>query len=122
MHRLKEGIHLELSVGLQGTPLLKSFVVNTMVLLWICGLLVLLLIFCLVYHDLSCRLCGYPPFPQTNDSIAMRMIVSGTYEFHEKEWKDISDEAKEFIRALLVPNPQRRATARMVELIELYHK
>lgn len=76
----------------------------------------------MVYHVLSCRLCGYPPFPQTNDSIAMRMIVSGTYEFHEKEWADISDEAKEFIRALLVPNPQRRATARMVALIELAHE
>lgn len=60
------------------------------------------------------RLCGYPPFPQSNDFSAFRMIVSANFEFHEREWAGISEEAKDFIRALLVADPQRRATATMV--------
>lgn len=64
------------------------------------------------------RLCGYPPFPQSNDISALRMIVSANYEFHEREWADISDEAKDFIRALLVADPQNRATASMVRLMK----
>lgn len=58
------------------------------------------------------RLCGYPPFPQSNDYAALRMVVNGDYHFHEQEWSGVSDEAKEFISALLVPNPARRATAK----------
>ena len=57
-------------------------------------------------------LCGYPPFPQSNDYAALRMVVNGDYHFHEQEWSGVSDEAKEFISALLVPNPARRATAK----------
>ena len=64
------------------------------------------------------RLCGYPPFPYSNDISALRMIVSANYEFHEREWADISDEAKDFIRALLVADPQNRATASMVRLMK----
>lgn len=64
------------------------------------------------------RLCGYPPFPQSNDISALRMVVSANFEFHEREWAGISEEAKDFIRALLVADPQRRATASMVRVYE----
>lgn len=58
------------------------------------------------------RLCGYPPFPQSNDFAALRLIVSGAFQFHEAQWSAVSEEAKEFIAALLVPNPHHRATAK----------
>ena len=60
------------------------------------------------------RLCGYPPFPQTNEITALRMVVNGSYQFYRNDWEDVSEDAKDFIRALLVPNPERRATAKMV--------
>lgn len=59
-------------------------------------------------------LCGYPPFPQSNDYMALRRVVTGSYEFYENEWKDVSEDAKDFIRALLVTDPQKRATAKKV--------
>ena len=55
------------------------------------------------------RLCGYPPFPQTNE-----ITMNGSYQFYRNDWEDVSEDAKDFIRALLVPNPERRATAKMV--------
>ena len=58
------------------------------------------------------RLCGYPPFPQSNDFAALRLVVSGAFQFHEAPWSAVSEEAKEFIAALLVPNPHHRATAK----------
>ena len=60
------------------------------------------------------RLCGYPPFPQSNEISALRKVVNGDYEFHEKEWMGVSEDARDFIRALLVPNPNNRATAKHV--------
>lgn len=37
------------------------------------------------------------------------MIVNGSYEFHKNKWEDVSEDAKDFIRALLVPNPAKRS-------------
>ena len=55
-----------------------------------------------------------PPFPQTNEITALRMVVNGSFQFYRNDWEDVSDDAKDFICALLVPNPERRATAKMV--------
>ena len=41
------------------------------------------------------------------------MIVNGSYEFHKNKWEDVSEDA-DFIRALLVPNPAKRVTAKQV--------
>ena len=69
-----------------------------------------------------CRLCGYPPFPQSNDISALRMIVNGSYEFHKNKWEDVSEDAKDFIRALLVPNPAKRVTAKQVPFFGVFEK
>lgn len=60
------------------------------------------------------RLCGYPPFPQSEEYKALQLIVKGEYYFHEDKWKDVSEDAKNFIRALLVTNPAKRCTAKQV--------
>lgn len=57
-------------------------------------------------------LCGYPPFPQTNELTALRMVVNGDFQFYRNDWENVSEDAKDFIRALLVPDPLQRATAK----------
>ena len=47
------------------------------------------------------------------------MIVNGSYEFHKNKWEDVSEDAKDFIRALLVPNPAKRVTAKQVPFLAL---
>jgi calcium/calmodulin-dependent protein kinase I len=56
-------------------------------------------------------LCGYSPFRSENltdlvDECRNRRIV-----FHERYWKDVSKDAKEFILCLLQPDPKKRATS-----------
>ncbi|OZJ01638.1 hypothetical protein BZG36_05413 [Bifiguratus adelaidae] len=56
-------------------------------------------------------LCGYNPF-QSDDEVAfLQLIKDGKYEFHDRYWKHISDDAKDFIRKLLQPDPSARLTA-----------
>jgi calcium-dependent protein kinase len=57
-----------------------------------------------------CLLCGYPPFNADTDQLLFRKIKLCDYEFHNPEWSEISDEAKQFIQGLLQPNPQLRMT------------
>ena len=40
---------------------------------------------------LSCRLCGYPPFYDENDSELFRQILKAEYEFDSPYWDEISD-------------------------------
>lgn len=42
------------------------------------------------------------------------MIVNGSFQFYPNEWNVVSEDAKDFIRALLVPNVAKRATAKIV--------
>ncbi len=44
------------------------------------------------------------------------MIVNGTFQFYPNEWNVVSEDAKDFIRALLVPNVSKRATAKIVPI------
>ena len=64
------------------------------------------------------RLCGYPPFPLSNDISTLRMIVNGKFEFYENEWKHVSQDAMDFIQAILVPNPSLRANAKTVCILK----
>jgi calcium/calmodulin-dependent protein kinase I len=43
------------------------------------------------YSLLSCRLCGYPPFYDENDSKLFEQILKAEYEFDSPYWDDISD-------------------------------
>ena len=54
-------------------------------------------------------LSGNFPF-QTNEMMAMS-VARARYHFHGEEWRTVSDLAKDFIRRLLVVNPQQRMTA-----------
>merc|ERR1711875_133332 len=71
-------------------------------------------------------LCGYPPFSGSCgnncawasggacDLCQMNLfnnIQSGYYDFHPREWGDISAEAKDLIEKLLVKTPKRRLSA-----------
>jgi len=57
-------------------------------------------------------LCGFPPF--YNDSLPelFEQIMKADYDFPEEYWKDISEDAKDFIRKLLVVNPAKRLTGK----------
>ncbi|KAI8887058.1 Pkinase-domain-containing protein [Backusella circina FSU 941] len=55
-------------------------------------------------------LCGYPPF-QAEDIELYDEITHGRYEFHERYWRDISDEAKDFISHLINLDVSERFTA-----------
>lgn len=56
-------------------------------------------------------LCGYPPFYNENDGRLFDSIMAGQYEFHTPYWDNISVEAKDLIKKLLVVSPQERLTA-----------
>lgn len=56
-------------------------------------------------------LCGYSPFRSENMADLIEETRSGRVIFHERYWKDVSKEAKEFIMTMLQPDPRNRATA-----------
>ena len=57
-------------------------------------------------------LAGYQPFHAEEESDVEKLIVKGEYDFDNDYWKDVSDEAKEFIRSLLVTDPDERTSAK----------
>jgi len=58
-------------------------------------------------------LCGYPPFFDDGENMAalFEQIMSGSFEFADPYWTDISSEAKDLIEHLLVVDPSKRFTA-----------
>ncbi|KAI9760084.1 MAG: hypothetical protein M4579_001917 [Chaenotheca gracillima] len=56
-------------------------------------------------------LCGYSPFRSENLSDLIDECKEGRIVFHERYWKDVSHDAKNFIGELLQPHPQDRATS-----------
>jgi len=57
-------------------------------------------------------LCGFPPFYGNNEQQIFNKILRAEYDFPSPDWDHISDEAKDFIRALLVLNPNDRPSAK----------
>jgi len=57
-------------------------------------------------------LCGFPPFYGNTEQQIFNKILRAEYDFPSPDWDNISEEAKEFIRALLVLNPNDRPSAR----------
>ncbi|KAI8057627.1 CAMK/CAMK1 protein kinase [Syncephalis plumigaleata] len=55
-------------------------------------------------------LCGYTPFPMDDSEQFLRMARSGNVDFHPAYWGNISDDAKNFVRALLSADPSARPT------------
>lgn len=56
-------------------------------------------------------LCGYSPFRSENLADLIEECKNGRVIFHERYWKDVSKDAKEFITLLLQPDPAKRPTS-----------
>jgi len=56
-------------------------------------------------------LCGYSPFRSENLADLIEECKNGRVVFHERYWKEVSKEAKEFITLLLQPDPNKRPSA-----------
>jgi len=56
-------------------------------------------------------LCGFPPFYGNSDQQIFEKIMKADYDFPSPDWDDISEEAKEFISAILVLDYNTRPTA-----------
>jgi len=55
-------------------------------------------------------LCGYTPFTAPNDYRLFDKILKIQYEFPSPEWDDISFDAKDFIKKILIEDPKKRPT------------
>lgn len=55
-------------------------------------------------------MCGYAPFRGENPMILFQKIQTADYSFPEEEWQNSTEEAKDFIRKMLVVDPDKRAT------------
>lgn len=53
-------------------------------------------------------LCGFPPFYHEELPLLFDQIMEAQYEFPEEYWDPISQDAKDFIKKLLVVEPEQR--------------
>ncbi|KOS18730.1 Calcium/calmodulin-dependent protein kinase [Escovopsis weberi] len=56
-------------------------------------------------------LCGYSPFRSENLTDLLDECTKGSVIFHERYWRDVSEDAKDFINCLIVPDPEQRWTS-----------
>ncbi|KAJ1310657.1 hypothetical protein OPQ81_009186 [Rhizoctonia solani] len=56
-------------------------------------------------------LCGYSPFRATSQAELIEETMRARIEFHHSFWSHISQNAKDFIKHLLNPDPSKRPTA-----------
>lgn len=56
-------------------------------------------------------LCGYSPFRSETLQDLIEECTHNQVVFHERYWKDVSDDAKDFILSMLQANADRRATS-----------
>lgn len=56
-------------------------------------------------------LCGYSPFRSESLQDLIDECTSAQVIFHERYWKDVSQDAKDFILHLLRPEPEKRWTS-----------
>jgi len=57
-------------------------------------------------------LCGFPPFYHEEMPELFEQIMSADYDFPPEYWDEVSDDAKDFIRRLLVIEPTQRLTTK----------
>lgn len=67
--------------------------------MWSCGVITYVL------------LCGFSPFLSSTQHGLFDKIVKCEYDFPDPEWTNISESAKDFIRHLLIKEPNERYTA-----------
>lgn len=56
-------------------------------------------------------LCGFPPFYAPSQNVLFEKILAADYDFPDPEWTHVSDAAKNFIRHLIIKDPENRYTA-----------
>ncbi|KAI0781838.1 kinase-like domain-containing protein [Abortiporus biennis] len=56
-------------------------------------------------------LSGYSPFRSDDVKDLIRETTEAKIEFHDRYWKNVSEEAKAFVKSLLNPDPANRPTA-----------
>lgn len=56
-------------------------------------------------------LCGYSPFRSENLTDLIEECRAGRIIFHERYWKDVSQDAKDFIMTMLQTDPNKRVTS-----------
>jgi calcium/calmodulin-dependent protein kinase I len=56
-------------------------------------------------------LCGYSPFRSENLRDLLDECCNTSVVFHERYWKDVSQDAKDFILSLIQPDPDKRWTS-----------
>lgn len=66
--------------------------------MWACGVV------------LYALLSGYVPFHHPDQDVLFNRIRHGKFIFHHEYWSHISNEAKAFVRQLLVVDPSKRLT------------
>jgi len=57
-------------------------------------------------------LCGFSPFLSSTQTGLFEKIIKVEYDFPEPEWTNISESAKDFIRHLLIKEPEKRFNAK----------
>lgn len=57
-------------------------------------------------------LCGYSPFRSENLTDLIEECRAGRIIFHERYWRDVSQDAKDFIMTMLQPDPSNRVTSK----------
>ena len=67
--------------------------------MWACGVILFIL------------LAGYPPFWSSNDEKLLLSILQGDYTMPSPYWDNVSHEAKDLVRRLLIVEPSQRLTA-----------
>jgi serine/threonine protein kinase len=63
---------------------------------------------CLAYFALA----GYPPFSDRNTAKLQMSIRKGNYQLPDADWKNVSAEAKDFVKKCLTLDPKQRLTAK----------
>lgn len=58
-------------------------------------------------------LCGYSPFRSETLQELIDECSTAEVVFHKQYWKDVSEDAKDFIRKLLQPKPENRWTSQV---------
>jgi len=56
-------------------------------------------------------LCGYHPFQARDSATFFEEVTNARVKFENRFWKNVSEDAKDFIRALLTLDPSKRLTA-----------
>ena len=60
------------------------------------------------------RLCGYPPFYDESDAVLFELIMKGKFDFDERYWHEVSADAKDLIKHMLIVDPVKRFTTYQV--------